>query len=649
MVENAAMGVTMVIPAGTAMDQNGQPYTGEISIVEVPVDFAPVALPSDMQPAMLVSIQPAGEITFTQPIPITFPNADGMTPGNEMELFSVNPSTGQFEMVGTGQIDASGTVVETTSGGIQNSSWHFPMPPGVSAPPPGGPSGPGSAGGPPVPGNKNDPDNCQNCPPKSCNDPACPNDGGGGGANPGTGSGATASSGSNTVSGQSPSVQSFGGSHGSSFSYSSSLAGATAVFTTQATVPQRSAVPNSTSIKVSVAGIEQPGESFTQTGGTLSESLDETILKSIQIDGQNLPTGSYPLRADLTNHWNLSKRTSSVFTNLLHRNEIDSPYGSGWTLDGVQRLLLQADGSAVIAEGDGGTKRFALVEPLPFFPDFADLSNIQLNGKAANYNSTPYVVDGSIVLRLTSASNFDVSSIYWNTPIALTSNSTPVSFTSQFSFKIPQLSVCDGNGLAFVIAPSANSIGPGGSNLAYTGIEPSIAVALTTWLGSRVAIRSNGSLSELANAVPAESFLNREIHHVWVDYDGPTTTIEVRTSTSTVRPEQPLLTHQIDIAALMGQSTPFFGFTSANGGPCLSEHDLFTWSLTKDGASGIDDFNSPPATTPRSPATLTTPSPAASKTASSSSSTLRVARPPSLTATATPPAMPMMPRTGSPR
>jgi hypothetical protein len=46
-----------------------------------------------------------------------------------MDLWSINPTTGFFDNVGTGKVTADGTAIETVSGGIRNSSWHFFAPP----------------------------------------------------------------------------------------------------------------------------------------------------------------------------------------------------------------------------------------------------------------------------------------------------------------------------------------------------------------------------------------------------------------------------------------------------------------------------------------------------------------------------------------
>ncbi len=118
-------GASLFVAAGTLLDMDGGvPFTGELSITEVPVDFTPAALPDTLFPALVVTIQP-GDMVFTQPAPLNLPNEDGWAPGTMMDLWSINPVTGQFDDVGDMVVSADGSVIETISGGVRNSSWHF--------------------------------------------------------------------------------------------------------------------------------------------------------------------------------------------------------------------------------------------------------------------------------------------------------------------------------------------------------------------------------------------------------------------------------------------------------------------------------------------------------------------------------------------
>ncbi|MDZ4852594.1 MAG: RHS repeat-associated core domain-containing protein [Pirellulaceae bacterium] len=115
------------VAAGSLMNQQGTPFTGVLSITEVPPGLTPASLPIGLSPDLVVTIQP-GEMVFARPAPLTLPNRAGWGPGTVMDLWSINPVTGQFDDVGDAQVSADGKTVETISGGVRNSSWHFVVP-----------------------------------------------------------------------------------------------------------------------------------------------------------------------------------------------------------------------------------------------------------------------------------------------------------------------------------------------------------------------------------------------------------------------------------------------------------------------------------------------------------------------------------------
>jgi len=47
-----------------------------------------------------------------------------LAPGNEADIWSLDPETGQFTVVGTGRVSADGSVIETIDGGVRRADWH---------------------------------------------------------------------------------------------------------------------------------------------------------------------------------------------------------------------------------------------------------------------------------------------------------------------------------------------------------------------------------------------------------------------------------------------------------------------------------------------------------------------------------------------
>jgi RHS repeat-associated protein len=254
-VTNADLRVTLTIPPNTAKDQNGNDFTGQISISLVPRGLAPAALPEELDPGLLITIQPVG-VTFATPVPITFPNIDNFPAGNEADLWSLDANTGTFNIVGTMEVSADGTQLDTISGGIMAADWHAPMPPE-----PAGDNG------------ENNPD-----------DDDCP-------------------------------------------------------------------------CGLRVGGVELLGELFTNTTG-LSESIDETFHQAVQFDANSLPTGRYPYRLSLTSNYISSSISTFLNGQVIVNNRSQSPLGAGWTLEGLQRIHVQADGSVLLTQDNGSAALF---------------------------------------------------------------------------------------------------------------------------------------------------------------------------------------------------------------------------------------------------------------------------------------------------
>ena len=321
-VTNPNLGVTLTIPSNTAKDASGNNFTGQLSTSLVPRDLAPAALPEELDPGLLITIQPVG-VTFSTPVPITFPNVDNLTPGSELDLWSLDANTGTFVIVGTMQVSADGTQLNTISGGIRAADWHAPLSPQ--------PTGDNAE-------NNEADDDCR------CQVPQ--------------GSTAAVRGGELGVTHTLAGVRSLGVSRPLTLRYTSTHADPRPIIVSDATILQRAAVPKTASLKLRVGGVDQPKELFTDTTG-LSESVDETLRQAVLLDGIALPTGRYPYRLTLTSNYLSSSISTFLNGQVIVNNRRSSPFGAGWSLEGLQRTHVQSDDSLLLEEGNGSAKIFA--------------------------------------------------------------------------------------------------------------------------------------------------------------------------------------------------------------------------------------------------------------------------------------------------
>jgi len=116
-------GFSMTIKPGSVTFPGGS-RTGTISATLVHSDKVPMPPGFGQQPRFIVTIQPVGA-HFDPPAAITFPNVDGMTPGEITELYSFDHDLGQFVAIGTGTVADDGTVIRSDPGvGIIKAGWH---------------------------------------------------------------------------------------------------------------------------------------------------------------------------------------------------------------------------------------------------------------------------------------------------------------------------------------------------------------------------------------------------------------------------------------------------------------------------------------------------------------------------------------------
>ena len=327
-------GAKVTVDAGSLFDKSGNAFAGILTITEVPVSLTPAALPENLHPDLVVTIQP-GDMVFNTPARLTLPNLAGLLPCLELDLWSINPNTGEFDKVGRGKVSNDGTVIETISGGIRNSSWHFfgPQPEFEPEPP-----------------EPDDDDACENPDFKS-----------------------KASSKTGAVSDDLSLVtyQSQGISKGVNLHYDSLRANPNRIFNVSGKISSPLIGLDYFTAKISIVanGIKQtfPGLTSSQSVGI---NGGERILRvnggridtGIQADLSHLQSGAYQFELvtgirglrTVNNRNQLFGTTDTQTDRVIVVNDSDSVFGGGWNVSGLQKLIVNEDNSALLIDGNGG-------------------------------------------------------------------------------------------------------------------------------------------------------------------------------------------------------------------------------------------------------------------------------------------------------
>ena len=339
--------------------KDGAEFTGQLSISEVPEGLAPAAMPAELQPGLLVTIQPVG-VTFDTPVPITLPNISNLAPSGVLDIWSLDPESGQFVVVGRGEVSADGATIETTVGGVRAADWHFAQPLGAEFL------------------------NWENW---------------AGMLGPFIAQWINGSSqvgvrdGSLRVGHALPSIKSLNQDATPHFIYNSHLAYPRPVIKNVMRLPRFSFVPlipSRISSHMLVGFFSQGPEVFTSTSG-LSGAGDEEFIQSLQFDASELYTGVHSYMFTVTSYFDSENVGAAVSGFMLINNQINSHFGSGWMLDGLDRLYLTSDDAVQLIQGNGEVIPFRRALDFTFFQNEEfDIDCCVESLLAADFNNDGY-------------------------------------------------------------------------------------------------------------------------------------------------------------------------------------------------------------------------------------------------------------------
>ncbi|MHA6268361.1 PKD domain-containing protein [Aliiroseovarius sp. CAU 1755] len=328
-LEGAASGVSVTIPADSIEDMAGGTFTGEVCLGSLPQLFADTGLPQDTRACNIYALNAPGAV-FTQGITVSAPNNDLLPEGATLDLWRKSMTTGQYARSSGAHVDAGGMTVSASAQGFSEGTLFSLLP-----------------------------------------------------LQPSTTASADQPTGNSTLSALTgdmnqvytlPGYTAFGQAQTVGFSYHSQSANPTIVVSGDVTVSENASLPETLSTRISVGGLSvDDTNAWTPrlgADGHIPALLGETVSlrQSMPVDGSGLDSGRYNYDFVAKANYACSTVASSHSATLHVQNEAASPYGNGWSVDGLQKLVEGPDGTVSIFDDDG----VSTFEPGPTLTKFLD-------------------------------------------------------------------------------------------------------------------------------------------------------------------------------------------------------------------------------------------------------------------------------------
>jgi YD repeat-containing protein len=330
-LHNRSLDVTLHIAAGTHVTfVDGRPPCEHfLSITQVDEDKAPSNLPAELDPFLLITVQPTGMRFWSGPpgeesplqLPVTFPNPERYAPGNEFQLFSVDHDTGEFTVMGRMVVPADDSAhLVTIEGGLEGGSWHCTCPPDLDF-------DFSFESGDPCPGESVNPD-------------------------------VELESGFVREYYDLPATWLFDRPQRRRLVYWSGSVLENRVVTTRVRIPLISAVPRWITSRPFLSGGLALGDPVWFDSSGFREDRDVAAVSPYVVDTTGLPDGLHDYEMEVTNVFGESGRSSRVPGQFAVLRRHEGPFGRGWALEDDDRLIASSEGWVLVVEGSGEMHRF---------------------------------------------------------------------------------------------------------------------------------------------------------------------------------------------------------------------------------------------------------------------------------------------------
>lgn len=328
-LNGAASGVSVTIPADTIQDAAGAAYTGEVCLGSLPDLFAHPGFDEDTRACRIYALDAPGAV-FTQGMTVSAPNLDNLPEPTNLEMWRLSNLNGLFRLTANAGVDTGGATVSATAGNF-NAGTLFTFLPQAPA----------------TVASVDQPTGMQQLTPFE---------------------------GDNATSYTLPGYTAFGEAQQVGLSYHSKAANPTIVLAGDVTIADDASLPVTLRTRLNVGGLSvddqnqwTPRQGLDgSTPALIGEAV--TLRQSLPLDGSGLEAGRYGYEFVAKAQYDCSTVAASHMAELYVQNESQSPYGNGWSITGLQKLVLSPDGKVSIHDDNSVTT----FDPKPTLTEFED-------------------------------------------------------------------------------------------------------------------------------------------------------------------------------------------------------------------------------------------------------------------------------------
>ena len=306
-------GVTVRIAADTIQNSDGSAYTGEVCLGALPQLFDHPGLPDGTQACNIYAVEAPGA-TFTTGATLTAPNVDQLPNGTRLLLNQTSAISGLFRPSSNAFVDPGAVTVSATAGAFDEATVFTFLPQA--------PTSVASADQPT--GNR-----MLNVFEGDLNEVY-------------------------TL----PGYRAFNQTQQVGLSYHSQAANPTIIVAGDVTIADDASLPVTLSTSLDIGGLSiVDSNAWTPRQGANGDTPalvgeELTLRQSMPLDASGLESGRYGYDFRSEAAYACSTVASQHNAELYVQNEADSPYGRGWSIDGLQKLNVSPDGKVSIIDDD---------------------------------------------------------------------------------------------------------------------------------------------------------------------------------------------------------------------------------------------------------------------------------------------------------